>query len=71
MGNDLFDHSFFGAFMAEALSNEEAVGCNAQGLSSLVMREAELLLEFLIIPISCRPRRRSCIFRSDRQAANA
>ena len=45
--------------MAEALSDKKAVGRDAQGgvmmetlpASALVMREAELLLEFLVVPL--------------------
>ena len=45
--------------MAKTLSNEKAEGRNAQGgvvvealpTSALVMREAELLLEFLVVPL--------------------
>ena len=54
----LVERSFFGAVMAEALRNEKAVGRNAQGgvmvkappAPALVMRETELLLEFLVVP---------------------
>lgn len=45
--------------MAEALGHEKAAGRNTQGgvvmktlpISALVMREAKLLLEFLIVPL--------------------
>lgn len=56
----LIGHSFFGASMSEASGNEKAVSRNAQGgvmvqtlpVPSLVMRQAELLLEFLIVPLN-------------------
>ena len=50
--------------MAEALGNEKAVGRDTQGgvvmktlpAAALVMREAELLLEFLIVPLDATAR---------------